>query len=527
MNRAPAIIGFLLVALGASVFATKAFVYDVPLVPSDVENLWQVSLRVTARGERRRGSIAVLLPTSDEGQTIIDESTSSGALDHTLRTTDGARVGVWTGNFDGVHEVRHRFRVQTFGWKATLPVRASQPPTEDLLSAWARGGPVYPVSAPQIVAALDELALPRTGDVVGRVRTIFAFVQHEIALVRTAGEDAVLALEQREGSRLGKERLLVTLLRAAGVPARNAYGLALSKSGKPSERVWTQVWIDGVWVPMSSVDGFFGERPGRFVLFGAGDQRLVEGTDLQAISYRFESMRQHLRPGELASVMTPASDWLAFTSLYRLPLATQGSLRHLLLLPIGALVIALFRNVVGLETFGTFMPILIAFALRGMPLSSGLALVTFVLTIGVLSRLTLERLRLLLVPRLSLLLCLVVLAVTGIAIVGQSAEATDLFAGVLFPMIILTMLVERFSIAIAEEGWRPAFRKAFYSVLAIVAVFPLFNSVVVEHLMFSFPELTVVIMGLLVWIGGYMGYRVMDLVRFRTMVEPMPREPTR
>jgi hypothetical protein len=170
------------------------------------------------------------------------------------------------------------------------------------------------------------------------------------------------------------------------------------------------------------------------------------------------------------------------------------------------------------------MPILISFALRGMPLSTGLALVGFVLVVGVLARLALERLRLLLVPRLSLLLCLVVLAVTGVAVFGQSAEWNDLFAGVLFPMIILTMLVERFTIAIAEEGWKPALTKAAYSVLAVMAVYPLFNSIVVEHLMFSFPELTIVLMGVLVWIGGYMGYRLTDLARFRAIVEPVPPE---
>jgi hypothetical protein len=314
------------------------------------------------------------------------------------------------------------------------------------------------------------------------------------------------------------------MLRAAGVPARNARGLALAESSAPAERVWTQAWIDGRWVPMSTVDGFFGQRPSSLVLFGTGEQKLIDVTDLQAVSYRFESLREHLAPAEVASVMTPDNDVLRWLSLYRLPLNTQASLRHLMLLPVGALVIAIFRNVVGLETFGTFMPILISFALRGMSLASGLALVAFVLSVGVLARLALERLRLLLVPRLSILLCLVVLSVTIVAVVGQSIERNDLFAGVLFPMIILTMLVERFTIAIAEEGWQPALKKAGYSVLAVTAVYPLFTSMRVEHLMFSFPELAVVIMGVLVWIGGYMGYRLTDLNRFHAIVAPAPPE---
>lgn len=524
MNRGPALTGFALVLIGLSLFAAKAVLYSIPLAPSDVKDLWQVALRVTVRGEGRRGSVSILLPTSDEGQTIIDEATSSGALDYTSRTTDGGRVGVWTGDFRGMHEIRHRFRVQIFGRSFPLPGRVTQRPPDEIVQAWGRDSVVYPTAAPQVIAALDDLALPRNGDVVGRVRTIFAFVQHEIALLRTGGDDAVLALEQREGNREAKERLLVTLLRAAGVPARNARGLALDESAAPAERVWTLAWIDGHWIPMSTVDGFFGERPSNLVVFGTGEQKLIDATDLRAVAYRFESMREHLRPSEVAAVMTPNSRLFRWLSLYRLPLNTQASLRHLLLLPVGAVVIAIFRNVIGVQTFGTFMPILISFALRGMPLLTGLALVAFVLGVGVVTRLALERLHLLLVPRLALLLCLVVLSVTAVAIVGQSAQHDDLFKGVLFPMIILTMLVERFTIAIAEEGWRPALTKAGYSVLAVMAVYPLFNSIVIEHLMFTFPELTLVIMGMLVWIGGYMGYRVTDLIRFRAIIDPPPPE---
>ena len=65
-------------------------------------------------------------------------------------------------------------------------------------------------------------------------------------------------------------------------------------------------------------------------------------------------------------------------------------LRALLLFPLGALVISLFRNVIGFETFGTFMPILIAFALRSTSLGVGLLMVGTVIVVGILGRLVLE-----------------------------------------------------------------------------------------------------------------------------------------
>jgi hypothetical protein len=103
-----------------------------------------------------------------------------------------------------------------------------------------------------------------------------------------------------------------------------------------------------------------------------------------------------------------------------------------------------------------------------------------VLAIGVAGRLFVTKLRLLLVPRLSLLLSVVVASVTGLAMAGFQFDERNFYAGVIFPIVILTMLV--------------------------------------EHIMFSFPEWILVVMGILVWIGGYTGYRVSDVLRFRRVV---------
>jgi hypothetical protein len=110
---------------------------------------------------------------------------------------------------------------------------------------------------------------------------------------------------------------------------------------------------------------------------------------------------------------------------------------------------------------------------------------------------------------------MVVLAVTGAAIIGRGTEVRDFLAGVLFPMVILAMLIERFSVALAEEGWRRALEQAGWSAAVVVTVHPIFRSSVAEQVMFGFPELVVGIMGVLVLLGGYTGYRVHDLIRFR------------
>ena len=517
MSRAVFVTGAFLIALGLSVFGLKALVYGLPVRAADARGLWQVELRVTVRGDGRQGSVSALLPGPVEGQVVLDERSTSDRLSFSIRSKDDVRLGVWQGRFDGVHEIFYQFRVQSRGVSLPLPEGAVEPPPKGLAKAYGRASHEFPASAVEIRDALERLALDEVESPVDRVRKVYAYLTHEVATSPTAGSDALLTLSQREGNETGKARLLVTLLRAAEVPARLVRGLELRELAGPEEKVWCEAWLGASWIPLSAVDGFFAERPANLVPLGDGGRELVESTGAQAVGYRFRSLQERLRPEEMALLMEPENPILAALSLYKLPVGTQSALRALLLFPLGAFLVALFRNVIGVPTYGTFMPLLVAFSLRGYPLMPGLALVAFVLAIGVGTRLALERLRLLMVPRLSIMLCVVVLCVAGFSLIGDELGARDFFAGVLFPIVILTMLVERFTIAIAEEGLRPAFAPLAGSLAVAIAIHPVFRNLWAEHAMFTFPELTLVVMGGLVWIGGYIGYRISDLLRFRML----------
>jgi hypothetical protein len=229
-------------------------------------------------------------------------------------------------------------------------------------------------------------------------------------------------------------------------------------------------------------------------------------------------VRDQLQADEVAAMMTPDNPVLARISLYGLPFGVQNLLRLLLLVPLAALVTTVYRNLVGVETLGTFMPILLALALRESTLGVGLMMIAAVTAFGLGGRLLLGRLHLLLVPRLSILLCLVVLTLTGLALAGRDLEIRDLGWGVLLPIVILTMLIERISVSLVEEGARNTSVKLFWSAVVTLSAYPIFQSDLAAHLMFGYPELVVAVMGLLVWIGGYTGYRFTELRRFRSIL---------
>lgn len=505
--------------MGLVVFAYKALVLDVPVVPSNPAGLWHVELSVSVRGEGERGSIRALLPSSAPEQVVFDESSSSDRLSFSLRKKDGQRTGVWSGTFDGVHRLVYRFRVRLTGQEAQAS-RDAELGESGLRERWGQPEVDYPADAAEVTAVLERLSLSEQRDTVGKVRALQAFVVEEVALVATASSDALLALAQSEGNEIAKARLLVTLLRAADVPARLARGLRLKDEGQPPVlEAWAEAFVDGRWLGLSATGEFFGPRPQDLLLLHTGEEQVITGTGVGALGYQFHTRKERLRPEEVAAMMMPASPVLSAVSLYRAPLSVQDNLRLLLLMPLGALLVAVFRNLIGLPTFGTFLPILLALSLRTTRLFDGLLLLSVVVGLAVIARVFLNKLRLLVVPRLGVLLCLVVLAMTALALMGSELNVTEMSASVLFPVVILTMFVERFSLTMAEEGPRSALMTAAYSALAAVLAYPVFKSEHAVHIMFGFPELVFTVMGLLIFLGGYTGYRLMDLRRFRSIIE--------
>lgn len=511
--------GGVLILLGLAAFAWKVWWLELHVLPSEPAGLWQVEIQLAVRGRGETGSVQIDLPSTRPGQRVFGEWNTSDDLDLSIREDGERRVALWSGRMEHVHRVETVFSVERFEATDSPARRNPGRPPREIARRYTHATPRLPANADEIGEALVQLSLPGPEDGAGRIRSVYAFVRHEIQAMPTGGDDAILCLVQRDGSERGRTRLFVTLLRALGIPARSMTGLELSE-GRVEPHVWAEVWWGPTWLPISPTAGFFGDLPRDWIALSPGDESLVQSVGVRDVSYSLRALRQRLTADELNAMMLPSNPLLEKLSLYRLSVSTQAALRVLLLMPLAALLVSVLRNVIGLPGYGTFMPVLIAVALRGTGLVLGLAMVAALVGIGILGRVLVERLQLLVVPRVSILLCVVVLGVAGFALLGRGLGEHDLYVGILFPIVILTMLVERFSIALVEEGLGEALIRAAGSVVMAVLAYPLFRIPTLEDLMFGFPELILCLMGLLVLLGGYTGYRVSDWLRFRVLDSP-------
>jgi hypothetical protein len=230
MHRNVFLAGALLVAIGLALFSVKTLQYGIPVAPTENRGPWQEELRAGARGDGARGSGRALLPSTEGGQVIFDERSSSDRLEFSAASAAATASG--SGRLaPGRARVVYQFASKPPSHAAAFarPCGAAPP-----LGVWGQPSPGIPSDAPQVKELLDSLRLPTAADQPARIRTIYSFVSHEIATVRSASSDALLTLARREGNGEGKERLLVTLLRAAGIPARLAHGLGLREGRRPT-----------------------------------------------------------------------------------------------------------------------------------------------------------------------------------------------------------------------------------------------------------------------------------------------------
>jgi len=209
--------------------------------------------------------------------------------------------------------------------------------------------------------------------------------------------------------------------------------------------------------------------------------------------------------------------WVNATSLLSLPIDLQLVFRVLLLIPLGALIIVLLKQVIGMPAFGTFMPVLIALAFRETQLITGILLFTGIVAVGLLLRAYFNQLQLLLVPRLAAVLIIVTFVMMFIALAGEAMGIQTGLSISLFPLVIITMTIERMSLTWEEDGAKEALKKALGSLAGAIPAYYILTSEYIEHFAIVFPELLLIVLAIVLLLGRYTGYKVTEYFRFKVL----------
>ena len=146
-----------------------------------------------------------------------------------------------------------------------------------------------------------------------------------------------------------------------------------------------------------------------------------------------------------------------------------------------------------------------------------LSLFLILVSVGLYIRSWLSYMNLLLVSRISAVIIVVILMMAATAIISYKMGLDRALTVTFFPTIILAWTIERMSILWEEEGVHEVLVQGGGSLLVAVLSYLLMSNRLVEHLTFNFPELILSLLGIILVLGRYTGYRLSELYRFRDL----------
>ncbi|KGP62987.1 membrane protein [Legionella norrlandica] len=489
-----------LMLLGTGIFLYRHIVLDVPLTDTETINSWMVESNLRFNADKNTPIKASFnIPYLPPNFAILDEYFVSRNYGVTTNLNGNNRETVWSirrGNGPQSLYYRAIFR-QTDSEESSLPkpsVIKSQPLNDSQKSA---------------------------------VETIINQVRLTSADIQTFAQSTIKELNKKDGNAkllVGNEfsdenliKATILILNQAKIAAIAVQGIYLNQQKKAELKSLLAVFNGKNWIYINPRTNSAG-LPKEFLIWQYGNGPLFNVIGGSKAQFSLTVSPTPINALSVAKSRGLQSDsQLLRFSLLQLPVNVQGIYKILLTVPIGAFIILILRNFVGLKTFGTFMPVLIALAFRETHVAWGITLFILIISFGLLARFYLDQLRLLLVPRLAAILTVVILLMIFISVLCQNLSLDTGMSVALFPMVILTMTIERMCITWDERGASEAIKSGVGSLVAAVLSYWAMSYEPIQYLVFAFPELLLVLLSMILWFGQYRGYRLVELKRFKSL----------
>ena len=129
----------------------------------------------------------------------------------------------------------------------------------------------------------------------------------------------------------------------------------------------------------------------------------------------------------------------------------------------------------------------------------------------------LGKLGLLTLPKLAIILTIVEGVFLFLIYLGFKWDIALLLKTSLFPVVILTFATERFIKTTTDKGYGPAIILALKTLLVSSFCFVIYKSIVFAYLFMIFPELFLCVIAINLSLGTWIGLRMSEVVRFRSL----------
>lgn len=232
----------------------------------------------------------------------------------------------------------------------------------------------------------------------------------------------------------------------------------------------------------------------------------VEGLSSRGVQYELVTEALELTPFNFMSVL------VNFMVEKGVP---SNSILLILMLPVIVTIVAFLKQVIGLTTMGVYTPSIITLSLIALDIKFGLFLFAVILFFGTITRMFLRRYRLLYIPRMAIVLSIVSLTILLTMFVGAYYDISQIVSISIFPMLIMSTMVEKFVNVQGERGLTKALVMIGSTLFVSVICYYFVEWTFLKTLIFGHPEVIFLFIFADIFLGRWTGLRLLEYVRFR------------
>ncbi|MCG8573928.1 MAG: hypothetical protein MI810_03495 [Flavobacteriales bacterium] len=471
-----------------------------------------LSYKVTYEFDYKKGEkdstfyIKAFLPQDNSRQHIKDVQHQSGTASFSKEQFSSNEMGLWNGEiFDQKEQIRYSFRADVKPVRYDIGAGLLLADVQNSQSEFVQPSTFIESNDPRIEKlAFDLTATDKKADAV--LSSLFNYVYEIPAQSTKELMTAVEALEINAASCNGKSRLFVALCRNLNLPARVVGGIILNEEKKKTSHLWAEVLIENEWVAFDPLNGYYAYLPANYLEVYKGDEFLVKRSSDMLFDYNYnvELIEQEVGFVEQLNMFTIAGKTGMSAKILSL----------MLLLPLGSLIVAIFRNVIGLRTFGVFLPVLIAISFISTGLVFGVISFVAVLLFVSLMHYPLMKWGILHVPKLVAMLAAVVFVMILVLVSGVQLNMGDMVNLTFFPIVILTISAEKYARIVVEDGFVNASKILFQTLIVTLFCYIVVGSEMINLIVMNFPEVLLLVALTSLMLGKWIGLRISEYRRF-------------
>jgi len=203
------------------------------------------------------------------------------------------------------------------------------------------------------------------------------------------------------------------------------------------------------------------------------------------------------------------------------------SLVFFLMIPIAATVITFARQLLGVKSFGLYIPLLTTLAFLATGIKYGVFLFLITIIIGTLLRYILRKTHLLYLPRVTLTLITIIVCMYILFAIAIYFGKIDFIQISIFPVLLLIILPEKFIATQIRLGNKKAVIITMETLILSIVSFYLITWSFLQNIVLSYPLIAIVLLIIInVWLGKWEGLRLTEYFRFKQTIKrtKLPRK---